>query len=336
VAAPWTVWANLAVVYLVWGSTYLAIRVVVETMPPLISSGVRFFFAGAVLYAVLAARRGWRAVRFSRAELVAALLVGAALVAGGNGLVMVAEQTVPSAHAALIIGSEPLWIIVLRALAREPIARGTLLGVGLGFAGVAILVVPGGQEGQGQLVGLLLLVVAAASWATGSFFSRRLALPTDPFLSTALQMMAGGLLVFLGGLAVGETRGLDVATFSAESLIGFVYLLVFGSLVAFTAYTWLLQNAPISLVSTYAYVNPVVAVVLGWAILREDITPTMLVGAALIIASVAFVVRKESRVPASDALAQTPAAAVDASTDTTGERAANRTAATAPNGPRSP
>ena len=293
-AASWIVWANLGIVYLVWGSTYLAIRVVVATMPPLISSGVRFFLAGAIVYAVLAARRGLGAVRLSRAELLAGLLVGAGLVAGGNGLVMVAEQTVASAHAALIIGSVPLWVIVLRALARDRIARGTLLGVGLGFTGVAILVVPGGREGQAQLVGLLLLVAAAASWATASFFSRRLALPSEPFLSTALQMMAGGALVFVAGLALGETRGLDLAAFSTESLVGFVYLVVFGSLVAFTAYTWLLQNAPISLVATYAYVNPVVAVVLGWAILHEEITPTMLLGAALIIASVAFVLRKES------------------------------------------
>jgi drug/metabolite transporter (DMT)-like permease len=294
-AAPWLVWANLGIVYLVWGSTYLAIRVVVETMPPLLSSGARFFFAGLIVWAALALRRGLDAARFSRRELAAGLLMGAALVAGGNGLVMVAEQTVASAHAALIIGSVPLWVIVLRALARDPIARATLLGVGLGFVGVAILVVPGGREGAAQAVGLLLLVAASASWAIGSFFSRRLELPSDPFLSTALQMMAGGVVVFLAGLLLGESRALDLARFSTESLIGFVYLLVFGSLVAFTAYTWLLQNAPISLVSTYAYVNPVVAVILGWAILNEEITPTMLLGAALIIASVAFVVWRESR-----------------------------------------
>jgi drug/metabolite transporter (DMT)-like permease len=289
------VWANLAIVYLVWGSTYLAIRVAVQTMPPLLTSGIRFFLAGAILYAVLWLRRGREHVRISMRELAAGLAVGAALILGGNGLVMVAEQTVQSGHAALIIGSVPLWVIVLRLVSGERIARGTLLGVALGFLGVALLVVPGGGEGQAQLFGLLLLLAAAATWAVGSYFSRRLTLPQDPFLSTALQMMAGGVLVFVAGVLFGEVPDFNPSRFSRESLLGLAYLLVFGSLIAFTAYTWLLQNAPISLVSTYAYVNPVVAVFLGWLILNEQITPTMVVGAALIVAAVAFVIRKESR-----------------------------------------
>lgn len=294
-------WANLAIVYLVWGSTYLAIRVAVQTMPPLLASGIRFFLAGAILYAILWLRRGRQNVRISARELGAGLAVGAALILGGNGLVMVAEQTVQSGHAALIIGSTPLWVIVLRLVAGERIARGTLVGVALGFPGVALLVVPGGGEGQAQLFGLLLLVAAAASWAVGSYFSRRLALPRDPFLSTAVQMMAGGVLVFVAGALVGEVADFDPSRFSRESLLGLAYLLVFGSLIAFTAYTWLLQNAPISLVSTYAYVNPVVAVFLGWLILNEQITPTMVVGAALIVAGVAFVIRKESQATAMEA-----------------------------------
>jgi drug/metabolite transporter (DMT)-like permease len=288
------VWANLAIICLVWGSTYLAIRLAVQTMPPLLASGIRFLFAGAILYAVLLLRRGAAQVRISRRELAGALAVGAALIAGGNGLVMIAERTVASGHAALIIGSVPLCVIVLRLLAGERIARGTLVGVALGFLGVALLVVPGGGE-QGQLVGLLLLVAAEASWAVGSFFSPRLPLPADPFLSTAVQMIAGGAIVFAIGVVVGELPEFDPSRFSRESLLALGYLLVFGSLIAFTAYTWLLQNAPISLVSTYAYVNPVVAVFLGWLILQEQITPAIAVGAALIIAAVAFVIRKESR-----------------------------------------
>jgi drug/metabolite transporter (DMT)-like permease len=295
------VWANLAIVYLVWGSTYLAIRVTVQTMPPLLASGIRFFAAGAILYAVLWLRRGREHVRVSMREIAAGLAVGAALILGGNGLVMVAEQTVQSGHAALIIGSVPLWVIVLRLVAGERIARGTLLGVALGFVGVALLVVPGGGEGQAQLFGLLLLVAAAATWAVGSYFSRRLTLPRDPFLSTAVQMMAGGVLVFAAGAAVGEVPDFDPSRFSRESLLGLAYLLLFGSLMAFTAYTWLLQNAPITLVSTYAYVNPVVAVFLGWLILNEQITTTMVIGAALIVAAVAFVIRKESRPAAREA-----------------------------------
>jgi drug/metabolite transporter (DMT)-like permease len=302
------VWANLGIVYVVWGSTYLAIRVVVQTMPPLLSSGIRFFLAGAILYAVLWLRRGREHVRISARELAAGLAAGAALILGGNGLVMVAEQTVESGHAALIIGAVPLWVIVFRLLAGERIARGTLVGVALGFLGLALLVVPGAGAGQGQLFGLLLLIAAEASWAVGSYFSRRLALPRDPFLSTSVQMMAGGVLVFIAGALVGEVADFDPSGFSRESLLGLAYLLVFGSLVAFTAYTWLLQNAPISLVSTYAYVNPVIAVFLGWLILNEQITPTMGIGAALTVAAVAFVIRKESR----PAAGETPPHAVPA------------------------
>jgi drug/metabolite transporter (DMT)-like permease len=294
-AAPWLVWANLAIVYLIWGSTYLAIRVAVQTMPPLMASGIRFLFAGAIVYVVLALRRGWTHVRLSRPEVAAGVAAGAALVLGGNGLVMIAEQTVPSGHAALIIGSTPLWIILLRLLAGERVSRGSLVGVALGFVGVGLLVVPGSGDGQAQLLGLLLLVVAAVSWAVGSYFSRRMALPADPFLSTAVQMVGGGALVFGAGIIAGESAQFDPARFSTESVVALAYLLVFGSLIAFTAYTWLLQNAPISLVSTYAYVNPVVAVFLGWLILQEQITSTMVVGAVLIVAAVAFVIRKESR-----------------------------------------
>jgi drug/metabolite transporter (DMT)-like permease len=302
---PWLVWANLAIVYVVWGSTYLAIRVAVQTMPPLLSAGIRFFFAGAIVYVVLALRRGRSNVRLSRREVAAGFAMGAALVLGGNGLVMIAEQTVPSGHAALIIGSTPLWVIVLRLLAGERVARGTLLGVALGFAGVGLLVVPGASDGQAALLGLVLLVVASASWALGSYVSRRLPLPADPFLSTAVQMLAGGVLVFGAGIVAGEAARFDPAAFSRDSVLALAYLLVFGSLVAFTAYTWLLQNAPISLVSTYAYVNPVVAVFLGWLILSEQITATMVAGAALIVATVALVIWKESRtareVPAASA-----------------------------------
>jgi drug/metabolite transporter (DMT)-like permease len=282
------------VIYTVWGSTYLAIRVVVQTMPPLLAAGVRFALAGAIVCGFLWLRRGRENIAVSRAQLGAAAVVGAALVVGGNGFVMLAEQTVPSAHAALIIGSVPLWVIVLRAVVRERVARATLAGVALGFVGVAVLVLPAGRSAPAQLLGLLMLVAASISWAAGSFYSQRLALPPDPFLSTGLQMATGGLLVFLLGLAVGEGGAIDPRTFSVQSVVSFAYLVVFGSLLAFTAYTWLLQNAPISLVATYAYVNPVVAVVLGWLILAEEITPAMLAGAALIVASVAFVIRKES------------------------------------------
>ena len=310
-APAWQVWAGLAVIYLVWGSTYLFIRIAVQTMPPLLTAGARFVLAGLIIYGVLALRRGPRRLRLTRAELLGSTLVGAALIAGGNGLVMLAERDVASGLAALIIGSEPLWIIVFRKLAGERVGAGTLVGVVVGFAGVALLVLPSGSSGGAQALGVLLLVLAAISWATGSFFSQRVALPRDPLLSTATQMITGGLLVTVAGVLTGELVGLDPATFSRESLLAVGYLLVFGSLLAFTAYTWLLQNAPIQQVSTYAYVNPVVAVFLGWLVLAEEITPIIFAGAALIVASVAFVVRQESS--ARRSVSEQPAIAATAS-----------------------
>ena len=194
-APAWLVWAGLAVIYLVWGSTYLFIRIAVQTLPPLLTAGARFVLAGLIICAVLALRRGPHRLRVSRAELLGSTLVGAALIAGGNGLVMLAERDVASGLAALIIGSEPLWIIVFRKLVGERVGAGTLVGVVVGFGGVALLVLPSGSSGGAQALGVLLLVLAAISWATGSFFSQRFALPRDPLLSTAAQMITGGLLV---------------------------------------------------------------------------------------------------------------------------------------------
>jgi drug/metabolite transporter (DMT)-like permease len=294
-APGWQVWVGLWIIYVVWGSTYLAIRVVVETMPPLVSGGVRFMLAGTIVYAVLRLRGGAESVRFTRAQLASCALIGGLLVTGGNGLVMVGEVDVPSALAALIIASVPLWVILFRRVTGEAIPTGTLAGVFAGFLGLALLLLPsGGHEEVTSWVGLLLVFCAAPLWALGSFLSKSRPLPTDPFLSTALQMMLGGLISLVAGLARGETGDVDVAGFSADSLIAFAYLVVVGSLIAFTAYVWLLQHAPISKVATYAYVNPVIAIFLGWAILSEEITVWMFAGAAIVVASVAAVVRRES------------------------------------------
>ena len=294
-APPWQIWTALGIVYVVWGSTYLAIRVTVETMPALISGGVRFIIAGAIVYLVLLARRGREAVRFTRAQLVSCALVGGLLVTGGNGLVMVGELDVPSGIAALIIASVPLWVIVYRRVAGERIPGLTLAGVAVGFAGLALLLLPSGANSDvTSWVGLLLLFCAAPCWALGSFLSKRVELPADPFLSTALQMLTGGAISFAAGLARGEAGGVDVGSFSSDSLLAFAYLITIGSLVAFTAYVWLLQHAPISKVATYAYVNPVIAIFLGWTILSEQITWTIVAGATIVVASVAAIVRRES------------------------------------------
>jgi drug/metabolite transporter (DMT)-like permease len=293
-AQPWLVWLALGSIYLIWGSTYLAIRVMVETVPPLLGAGFRFLIAGAVFYAFLAARRGFAALRFSVPELLAATATGTLLCFGGNGLVTVAEQDVPSGIAATLIASVPLWIILFRRFSRDPINRVALLGVLIGFAGVGVLMLPG-ERPAGLSVGPMLVVVAAAvCWAIGSYYGRRWPLPRDTMLSTSLQMVTAGAVMVVVGAVFGEFGDVHPGDFSTKSIAGFVWLVTAGSLVAYTAYMWLLKNAPISKVATYAYVNPVVAIFLGWILLNETITGTIVVGATLIVASVALVVSRES------------------------------------------
>ncbi len=290
-AAPaWKVWTGLWIVYIVWGSTYLAIRVMVETVPPLLGAGVRFLVAGAVMLAVLSLHRS---VRPTRAQLLSALLVGM-LLPGANAVVTVAEQEVPSNVAALLIGSIPLWVILMRRAAGERVSRASIGAVLVGFAGVAVLVRPGEQSEGASLLALAACVIAAVMWASGSFASPRLKLPRDPLVASGWQMLLGGLVIVVCGLVAGELPEVDPEAFSLRSVMALLYLVVFGSWLAFTAYAWLLQNAPISRVATYAYVNPVVAIVLGWVILDELITPVTLVGAAIIVASVALVIRIEN------------------------------------------
>ena len=291
-ASALNIWLALGLVYVVWGSTYLAIAIAVQTLPPLFYSGVRFALAGLLLAAWLAFRRV--DLRISRRELGGAAAVGMLMLAGGNGLVNLAERTVPSGVAALIVASIPLWIVVYRMVAGERIGRDLLAGVFLGLVGVAILVVPGGLNGTIDPVGALMLFGATLSWALGTFLSPRLSTPRNALVSTVYQMLAGGVALILVALPRGEFAQVDPATFSARSLIAFAYLVVFGSLVAYSAYTWLLQNASVSLVATYAFVNPVVAVFLGALILGEAITPTIVIGAAVIVVAVAFIIFRQN------------------------------------------
>jgi drug/metabolite transporter (DMT)-like permease len=285
------VWIALGIVYLVWGSTYFAIAIVVQTLPALLAAGVRFLLAGLLLAAWVAARHPG-AFRITRRQAAGAALVGVLLLACGNGLVSLGERTVPSGLAALIVASVPLWIVLFRLVARDRVRPDVIVGVSVGIVGVAVLVVPSGASGQIDPLGLTMLVGATLAWAMGTFLSPRLNMPRDAFASTALQMIAAGVVLLVVGPLVGE--GFAPASASTASLVALGYLMVFGSLVAFSAYTWLLQNAPVSLVSTYAYVNPVVAVFLGTAFLTEPVTPTMIAGAALILAAVAFIVSRAS------------------------------------------
>ena len=294
-APSWLVWTALWIVYIVWGSTYLAIRVTVETMPPLTAMGARFLFAGLIMYLILLVRRGRAGVRITPQQLGWCAVVGTFLFLGANGMVAVGELVVPSSLTALIISSVPLWVIILRALTGDRVSLATLVGVAAGFSGVAILVMPGNRPEGATLWGMGLIVFASVSWAIGSFLSTRLKMPKDLLISSTYQMIGGGMALLAGGVVRGEASGFDAASWSAASLWAFLYLVFIGSLVAFTAYAWLLQNAPISQVATYAYVNPVVAIFLGWAVLSEEITPTTLIGATIIVASVAAIIRREAR-----------------------------------------
>jgi drug/metabolite transporter (DMT)-like permease len=265
-------------------------------MPPLLSAGGRFIVAGGILGAFLLLRHGPSVLRLSREELVGSAFVGLALLLGGNGLVMLGERDVPSGLAALIIAVVPLWVVLLRNLFGERIGRGTIVGVLVGFAGVAVLVVPRGVNGTVELAGMLMLIIAAASWAVGSFYSRRVALPRNPFVSTAAQMVLGGLGLLVVGLLGGELGLIGGGRqFSTESVVALLYLVGFGSILAFTAYTWLLQHAPVSKVATYAYVNPVVAILLGWLVLNEEVGLSIALGGAMIVVAVGLVIRTETR-----------------------------------------
>jgi drug/metabolite transporter (DMT)-like permease len=288
------VWAALWTVYIVWGSTYLALRVLVETIPPLISTGSRFLLAGTLMLGVLALRR--RTIRITRAEALSSVLVGSLLM-GAVATVATAEQDVPSNLAALLVACVPLWVLLLRRLGGEHIAPRLVLAVIVGFAGVGLLLQPGGQTGGAPFLSLLLVVCSTPAWATGSYLSRRVSLPSDPLVSVGWQMVLGGSVVSLAGVVAGEPWHVDVSGFSTESIAAWFYLALIGSALAFTAYAWLLQNAPISRVATYAYVNPVVAIALGWLILDEAVTGITIAGAAVIVLAVAIVVRGEARPP---------------------------------------
>jgi drug/metabolite transporter (DMT)-like permease len=301
------VWAALLVVWFVWGSTYLAIKIVVDTLPPLISAGSRFLVAGTLLAALLAARG--TSLRVTQRELAGSALAGALLLTFGVGVVHVAETRIDSSVAAMIAGTVPLQVILFRLASGESVARATRLSTLAGLLGLGLVVAPGLGAGSTAL-GLAIMISASISWSTGSFFSRRLGLPGDPFVATVYEMLAGGALLSLGALVFGEWRELDSAAFAADSVAAWAYLVVAGSLVGFTAYAWLLRVAPISLVVTHQYVNPIVAVALGMLLLGERPNPASLVGALLVVAAVYVAVRAESASasrPASVAPRGTPA-----------------------------
>lgn len=284
------IWGALAVIYVVWGSTYLAIRVAIETIPPMISASLRFLAAGAILYA-FAIRRGEReADRPGIAEWRSAAIVGGLLFLGGNGGVVWAEQRIPSGIAALLVATVPLWMALIGFVAlKERLPRIAVAGLLVGFAGTALLIRPSGDGGVDTL-GALVVVGASLSWAIGSLYSRGAPLPKRPLVSASLQMLCGGVALGIAGVVGGELGRIELGAISRSSALAFFYLIFFGSIAAFSCYAWLLRVAPTSVVSTYAYVNPVVAVALGWAFLDERVEPVTFVAGAIIVAAVAMIV----------------------------------------------
>jgi drug/metabolite transporter (DMT)-like permease len=282
------VWAALATIYVVWGSTFLAIAVVVRDLPPFLSMAVRHLTAGALLFAFAYWRRQ-DVERLGRRQWAAAFVFGGALFLAGHGLLAWAQQEVPSGVAALLVGTIPLWFAILARLAfGERLGARAGAGLVLGFAGLALLVDPSGHEGAKPL-GALAIVVGAFSWAAGSLAARRLPLPRDTLLAAAMGMLAGGTLLALVSGVAGEYGD---AHFTREALAATAYMVVVGSFIGFSAYVWLLKVAPASTVSTYAYVNPVIAVLLGWAFNDEVISLRTLVAGAAIVVGVALMVSR--------------------------------------------
>jgi drug/metabolite transporter (DMT)-like permease len=293
----------LGAVYLIWGSTYLAIRFAIETIPPFLMAAARYLTAGALLY-------GWArlrgAPRPSRVHWRSAVVIGAFLLLGGNGGVVWAEQRVDSGLAALLVSTEPLWLVLLFWLGsgRKRLDPRIVAGLLLGFLGVALLVRPGAGSSVDPL-GAAVVVLAALSWAWGSLYGQRVPFPASPLVTTGMQMLGGGVLLLAASILTGEPAGFDLEAVSLRSLLALAYLTVFGAIVAFTAYVWLMRSAPPVLVSTYAYVNPVVAVILGWALADEPLTAGTLGAAAVILAGVALITTAQGK-PAKPSLPQPP------------------------------
>jgi drug/metabolite transporter (DMT)-like permease len=291
---PWKTWTALGLVYVVWGSTYLAIRYAVDGLPPLLTAAERFVVAAAMLVVWVLYRRGGAVFKAPGRQWAAAALVGLLLLLGGNGLVMVAEdQHLPSGLTALIVAAVPLFVVALRWLGRDQPAPRTLLGVAIGFCGLAVLLLPGARPSGVPVGAAALVVLGSALWSVGSFLAGRLVLPSDPLVATIGEMLGGAAGLGIAAALHGERPVLHGVP--ASAWWAFWYLVVFGAVVAFTAYSWLLANAPLSQAATYAYVNPVVAVLLGAVVAGERLSTTSVLGGLVTVVAVFVVVSEEGR-----------------------------------------
>lgn len=292
------IWLALVTVYLLWGSTYLGIKYAIDTIPPLLMGSVRFLVAGGVLYALAIRTGDTRGDRVGSRQWIAALVIGGALLLGGNGGVILAEQYVPTGFVALVVATSPLWMAIIdRVVSGRRLPALVIVGLVVGFGGVAFLI---GAPGSGHvnLVGAALALAAPLCWALGSVFTRRVKLPSRPLVAASMEMLWAGVLFAIVSFLTGELGRVHWQNVSTTSIVALVYLIVFGSLVGFSAYVWLLRSAPLSLVSTYAYVNPVVAVILGALFIGEALNGRVVIAGGIIIAAVALIVVARNRAAA--------------------------------------
>ncbi|NJN79022.1 MAG: EamA family transporter [Anaerolineales bacterium] len=285
------IWIALITLYIVWGSTYLGIKVAIETIPPFFHAGVRFLISGIIL---VIWQRAVGSTMPTRNQWMSTFIIGTFLLLGGNGLVAWAEQYIPSGVAALIIGSVPMFLVIMEAFRPNGTKPGwrTMLGLLIGFVGIFILVGPAeltGGEMNLNPFGVIALLGACLFWAIGSTYSKSADLPKSSLMTTGAEMLMGSIGLFVVSLVTGELNGWNPAEVSARSLYGLIYLITIGSIIGFGSYIWLLQNAPISLVATYAYVNPIVAVILGYFFGNEILEPRIWLATAIIIGAVAFI-----------------------------------------------
>jgi len=289
-------WVALIAVYFVWGSTYLAIRFTIETIPPFISAGMRFLVSGTVLY-LLCRVRGDPSPK--KVEWRSASIIGLLLLLGGNGALVWAEQRIPSGIASLFIATIPIWMVLIDSLRPNGVRANwfTWLGVLVGFLGIALLANPWQSHPASpplDPVGMLVLILAALFWSIGSLYSRNASLPSSSLLGTGMEMLVGSLGLFVFGTLIGEWNQFHLPTISFRSLGGLIYLILFGSFIGFVAYTWLLRNAPTPIVSTYAYVNPVVALFLGSVIVNEHLDGRDIISALIILSGVVLITTAKS------------------------------------------
>ena len=290
---------GLGIMYVAWGTTYVAIAFTIETMPPLLSMSFRFVAASLALFLFIGLRSGWNALRLTRKEFLNAIFLGTLMLAAGLGTMALAEKVVPIGVASLIVAAMPIWTALFRTLDKDRPKISSLIGIVAGLVGIGIIMLPGQTIARPDAGGasvtfwMFIILIGNLSWSIGSFLAPRMETPSNPLVLSTYEMAGAAGALFIAGMIHQESIA-DFMDASARSWGGWIYLVTVGSLIGYTVYTWLLENAPITLVSTYAYVNPVVAVALGIVIFNETLTTNILVGGFIVIVSVAIVVAVES------------------------------------------